>query len=143
VDAGLRLRSVSSSSRLDPPHAFSIRAHVDAVDMRLARALDLADLRVVAGNRLSFDFRLVLEVVGLVGVAVEAIEHPVQARRPGGAEQQERRSAADVKTHDECLMNQNAIVSTTLPTVSAVSRSFHCCTGTLPIVSPVRPFTAM
>jgi len=40
-------------------------------------------------------------------------------------------------------MNHSANASTTVPTVKAASTSFHFCTGTLPMVSPVRPLTAM
>ena len=40
-------------------------------------------------------------------------------------------------------MNQSTSASTTVPMLSAASTSFHCYTGTLPMVSPLRPLTAM
>src|SRR5690606_6871131 len=99
------------------------------------------DLALRAGHRLGLDGGFALEGVRLVGVAVVPVQGPVQRRRAGRAEGEQPESA--VVAHEEFPMIQRATPSRKVPTVIAVISSFHCCTGTLPIVSPVRPFTAM
>src|SRR5690606_24659972 len=103
------------------------------------RALDLADLVVGAGHRPSLDGGLALEGMRLVGVAVVPVQGPVQRRGAAGAEEEQPETA--VVAHDAATRIQSAMPSRKVPTVSAAVTSFHCCTGTLPMVSPVRPFT--
>ena len=59
----------------------------------------------------------------------------------GRAEQEQGESA--VVAHHMFPTIQRAMPSRKVPTVIAAVSNFHCCTGTLPMVSPVRPFTAM
>jgi hypothetical protein len=62
---------------------------VAAADARFLRAVVGADLAVGARHRLGLDRRLALEGVRLVGIAVVAVQGPVQAGRAGRAEQQQ------------------------------------------------------
>src|SRR5690606_41897590 len=83
----------------------------------------------------------IFEGVRLVGVAVVPVQGPVQRGRTGRADGQQQQAA--IIAHDATPTNHSARPSRKVPTVSAASSSFHCCTGTLPMVSPVRPLTAM
>ena len=62
--------------------------------------------------------------------------------RDTGSLAQEQAKAA-VVAHHWLPMIMRAIASRKVPVAIAASSSFHCWTGTLPMVSPVRPLTAM
>src|SRR5690606_35807746 len=127
---------------------------VVAADLRTLGPPHLVDLAVVTGDRLGLDAGLLLERVRLVGVAVVDEQPPVdpdRARRPGeqeeprgvgvGRERHERRGEVE-RGHDS-PSTMIARVSSTAPVASAAAASRPWETGTLPIVSPVRPLTAM
>src|SRR5690606_17280084 len=126
---------------LHPLHALAVGAHVVAVDAGALGAGDGVDLAVVAGDRFGDHVGLALERVRLVGVAVVPVQRPIERARAGGAEGQQPETT--VVAHAPAQMMARAMPSRKVPTVSAASSSFQCCTGTLPMVSPVRPLTAM
>src|SRR5690606_37802408 len=105
------------------------------------RARDGIHLPVRAGHRLGLHRSLTLERMRLVGVAVVPVQAPVQGGCAGGTRQQQPETT--FIAHEAATRNQRVMASTMVPVVSAASSSFHCCTGTLPMVSPVRPLTAM
>src|SRR6478672_2248118 len=127
----------------DPLDPRAIGGDVVAVDARFPGALDLVHFPVVLrpGHRLGFDRSLALEGMRLVGVAVIPVNRPIQAGTTGRTKQEQGQAA--IVAHEELPRIQRAIPSRKVPTVIAAVSSFHCCTGTLPIVSPVRPLTAM
>ena len=116
--------------------------HIVAADAGGASPADLADFLLGTLHGLRLDGRLVLEIVGLIGIAVVAIQRPIQRGGTGWAQCQQPQSIVAM-AHDVTPKISNASASKTVPVASAANSSFHCCTGTLPMVSPVRPFTAM
>ncbi|KAG0731269.1 hypothetical protein G6F23_015475 [Rhizopus arrhizus] len=76
-----------------------------------------------------------------VAVAVVAVQRPVQRSCAGRTCRQQPEAA--IVAHEVAIRMRIASASMTVPAVNAASSIFHCCTGTLPMVSPVRPFTAM
>ncbi len=126
---------------LYPGNPYTVLVHVVAFDARGLRATHLADLLVRARDRLRLHLGFVFEGMRFVGVAVIAVQRPVQRSCAGWTCRQQPEAA--IVAHEVAIRMRIASASMTVPAVSAASSIFHCCTGTLPMVSPVRPFTAM
>ncbi len=124
-----------------PHNPFPVLVHIVTADTLFLGAGDPAHLLVRAGHRLGFDLGFVFERMRFVGVAVIAVQRPVQRGCAGRACRQQPETT--VITHVDATRKAIARASMTVPVARAASSIFHCCTGTLPMVSPVRPFTAM
>src|SRR6478752_2544318 len=147
-----RRRPLEESFATDPTAVVRVIA---TFDRRVPGAVVLADLGLAAGDRPRADARLALEAVRTLRVAVVAEAEEVDGdttRRPGG--QQERRAFATARRegrergqdggdHPTAAKVTMASASIATPTATAAPTSRDREIGTLPITSPVRPFTAM